>query len=751
MSAPYVPARRNRRLNRRLSLDIDFQERSLSKISPASRYPSSVWGSKSLDGIHRSEALRSHTSRLQNTFQTFRNASTDGHAILSVAADIQPEGRESHRFSSVSGISDHYESVGGVTAGSSICEAHSGDSSLQERTSLTIGLSDAPSFPQAGPATTLTETFESPRPSNATVTDTVATDDTRTNYHTVLREVDRLERPTGGWPLGTLPDPNELQQNSRGQSDEPTAANTGNSTPILRSLPPIDSRIHSPSPCTPTFAKVPLLAKFFRPATPSEPPHVDEKGPPPPPKPQKSYFEDESDDGESIHIVQATQARVTTPMLVKHGSTAKVELKDMLRSTGPARDRSAPGPSKGKTADILGEDADYIKDSHREANIDMTEALNGDEPTQNADSKEGPNGFGLWKEINPFASANTATSQSLQPPTQSSKLPATLAAPHVRKVSFPLLNRLDIKSEHRFLRQSIVSTPYPNTNSRDSKKKKHAVKGCSSEKAFGKNGYEKGPVLTLVLYGHNNPYPKVKTMVIPTAQTTMSVNQTGNGKPPLVATLKSDFDDESLFKLVRSEYAAMRGSFQRLVSARDLRSINLLSFHAQSQLALHNAKPLQFRADDVQDEIAEARMLPLLLHPKSGRDHHEWTQWMAGLPHKSQDEGLEGDRIALELVEGLAPRRLYLAVAAVLGCSVLATSLWIFVGSSGTSMVRGGPGLHTTSSIAVGGQADDGFGATFSDGGAGGRVAAGAMLGLLVLMVGWTVIGAWVLLSWLVM
>ncbi len=70
------------------------------------------------------------------------------------------------------------------------------------------------------------------------------------------------------------------------------------------------------------------------------------------------------------------------------------------------------------------------------------------------------------------------------------------------------------------------------------------------------------------------------------------------------------------------------------------------------------------------------------------------------------------------------------AVASVVLLSILATLLWVFVGV-GSQL----PGTE----VSMG----------FRD--AGGRVETGVALGAFVLLLGWTGVGAWVALSWLVM
>lgn len=752
------PAIPDRHPARRLSLITNNLDRPLSIASSTGRSPNVVPGPSSPTRSLVTEIFNSRPFQHSKTGESSNLAHSPG------SEKEQLDGQVNSRFSFVSGISDRYGSTGGIKSQPSQRSRHHAQTSpLERRISAPTAVSDSLGFAEETPAMASTRAIKSPRHSNATTTtmETGVSDETRNNYHTVLRELDGMAEPVEGWPLPTPPgtsssrnDIHELPAQSSAPPNMPPKA-----AAILEQ--PTDERLATPSPRTPKFSRVPFLSKLFK-STPKDESrssmmayHQDEKGPPPPPK---SYFEDESDnDAESIHIAQATQARVGTPMLVKHGSAAKVGLKDMLRSTPPTGSRPNTGPSKAKAATIFGEDSDYIQDSHREETLGMSKALQGEDPAHdNASTQSGPIGLGLWKEINPFAPTSAPRSQSLQVPLQQAPNVPASAPPFTRKVSFPLPNPLDIRPEHRFLRQSIVSTPYPSAESKDSKKKKRGQAWKGSPKfATPKADDGKGPALTLVLYGYSNPYPKVKTLVVPSEQEMTLVDKSEGGEPPVVATLKSGFDDEKLFTLIRSEYAGMRGSLHQLISARNVRSINLLSYHSASQLASRKAKPMQFRGDDVQEEIAEARMLNLLHKPSLGRNHYEWTQWINTLPQNTQDNEEEKDKIALELVEGWSPGKLYLAVAAVLVCSLLATLLWIFLGVGGNSVELGNMTTDPYIKEGAGGRIAGAYAEVRAHAagfhGAGGRVGSGAALGLLVLMFGWTGVGAWVLLSWLVM
>lgn len=120
---------------------------------------------------------------------------------------------------------------------------------------------------------------------------------------------------------------------------------------------------------------------------------------------------------------------------------------------------------------------------------------------------------------------------------------------------------------------------------------------------------------------------------------------------------------------------------------------------------------------------------------------------MAHLPrNQSYDINLHRDeKVAIQFVEGWAVRRIAFAAVTFLLLGVLATLLWVTVGRSGGEQGQ-------LSSGDVTGDGKGGY--TTITGGTGvgmsGRVEGGVLLGLLVLLVGWTGVGAWVWLSWLV-
>lgn len=498
------------------------------------------------------------------------------------------------------------------------------------------------------------------------------------------------------------------------------------------------------------------MPKFLRPSgyaksslTPSEEKEVKDTQQPP-----GSFFHDGSSDGEPdeehSQIDDAQHAIVGTPVMVENGSRTKVGLKEMLHTAPLAQDNA--GSSRAKAMRMIGQPVEIgrrpvskvgtfpvRKPSKREGVIGMPQQEQEDTTSQHEDDQVG---VGIFHTVNPFAT-NGLRSHPVSP----KHVPAVAPPPAKRSVSFPPAPpQLDIKPEHRFLRQDIVSTPYP--------------PGFKGRAASLYNPSEPGTIrttdevakslLTLVLYSHGDSISKVKKIVIPTLPETALVDNSDEKKPPIKATMRQDFDDEKLFKLIRSEYNSMRGSLRRLASARTVRSMNLLAYCSTSELVSKQAKPVHFRHQDNDEHLAEARMLDLFKKPKLGKRRHEWVEWVTTLPENSNLEPADSnERIALELVEGWSTRKFLAAVVAVLACSLTITLLWIFLGAGGDSL-----GFESSNVSLPGGlmgSNEESFESPVGFKGAGGRVETGVALGILVLMFGWTSIGAWVLLNWLVM
>ncbi|KAL9107077.1 MAG: hypothetical protein Q9187_008475 [Circinaria calcarea] len=338
---------------------------------------------------------------------------------------------------------------------------------------------------------------------------------------------------------------------------------------------------------------------------------------------------------------------------------------------------------------------------------------------------------------------------------------AATAPTRRRKTTFVAPEPMDVRPGHLFLRQSIVNTPYPERDQEgegEGEERRFSFPGEQreeTEKARGnvvrekEGGKEEEVVLTVVLYSHGNPVPKLGKVVLPRSKQRRAISAEF---PTTTNDLSAgSIDDEHLFTLLRDQYSRLRGFWHHLGSARRLQTISLLSFSHLSQLAARHERPVQLKTFRVVDDIfAEQRMLDLFRTPQRGRGQREWVDWVEGLPDNShgggggEGEGTangsgngngKAEKLALEFREGWSVGKIAGALAVVLAASLVAMLLWVFVGMSEEEH---GGGYSN-------------FGGERHREGAGGRVETGLVLGVLVLLLGWTLTGAWVLLSWLVM
>lgn len=277
------------------------------------------------------------------------------------------------------------------------------------------------------------------------------------------------------------------------------------------------------------------------------------------------------------------------------------------------------------------------------------------------------------------------------------------------------------KPDRHSWRESIIRSPYP-----------PGYKGKEAESRVG--GGRADALLALVLYNRRTRVPIMKRMVIPgVARETEPEDTNSLFQRSTIHTNSGDFDDERLFKLIGAEYRRMRGgsSLPPLFHVRGVRDLGFLSFAKPSQLVKQDRGCQRRKTFPVNgdDGFAETELLILYQKPRLGRGEHAWVDWIARRP---ENNGVQvSEKIALELVEGWCVEKIAVAVLAVVVSSLLATALWTFLGVGGCTLCF----LR---------QDQEGFR------NAGGRLETGVALGILVLMLGWTGVGAWVLLSWLV-
>ena len=749
--------------------------RPISVLSTASYSPTFIPAPRSPTRSLATEVLNTQPYQRPETGTSVHTEHTFNSSYPPSIDDEGPQNTEVSRLSFVSGESEEYaRTPSPMPPKVSPAQPHHARSNTIERhISKPTAVSDSLGFSSGSRGflkKAMTRSARSPGASTASKIESIRDIDSGSDYQraSVLIDDDVVSSKHETWPLRTptgspTPPKKDIQGLEPLQPKSPF---------IVSDVATKSSSIPDPQPLTsqssirsPKASRFNLIPKFLRSTSAKEEPHVvPAKSPKSSPNDPVSFFDDgvsdedtDEDPGEvedyGYDIQDARPA-----MVVRSGSNT-IELKEMLRSTPPISDRL--GPSRVEAGSRLRTHIDSgTEEPTKKEGIyqGLPQAEKGEDPNpQPGSGKSGHHGLGAWKDINPFAMSVLRSHQSLlrndvspPPPTPPKSAPAG------RKVSFPTPAPLDIKPEHRFLRQSIVSTPYPTAG--DDGKHRKGKKSTSGPAHKIEHDNQANAVLTLVLYGNSSPIPKIKTIAMPSPQETQLISETENGKPPIMATHTLLFDDEALSKLLRSTYNTMRGPLRYLASARKVRNIRLLSYTSIAQLASRHAKPTQFRGDNVMvgEEISEKRLLDLFQKPRLGRRRHEWTNWIKELPENgkgSEDPG--GNKIAVEFVEGWAPGKLYCAVAAVLFCSLLAMFLYIFAGSGGQVGLQiadssSDVDLKELGNGLLGAVEPQVQGSPVVYKGPRGRVQTGVELGILVLMIGWTAVGGWTLLSWLV-
>ncbi|KAL8926370.1 MAG: hypothetical protein Q9208_002913 [Pyrenodesmia sp. 3 TL-2023] len=291
-------------------------------------------------------------------------------------------------------------------------------------------------------------------------------------------------------------------------------------------------------------------------------------------------------------------------------------------------------------------------------------------------------------------------------------------------------------------KDSIVLTPYPPGYKQRKSGDEDSVERRGSAFDAEKRAVEDGAGIMLVLYSQNSNIPTIRKVVVPET-TSVSLFDEDEKRPPFRANIAVDFDDEKLFRLVRKEYLGMKGIVGGITSARAVRGISLLGYHRLSQLAVKEHRPSRRKTFRVYDDIfTEQRMMDIWAAPDRGRKKHEWVEWIRRLPRYAEGLQSEEENVALELIEGWAVGKIAIAVLTVVVLSMLATLLWTLLGSNGSVVLQSDAMMGFPVELRL---------TTTGFRGAGMRVETGLALGVLVLLLGWTAVGAWVLLNWLVM
>ncbi|KAL8964072.1 MAG: hypothetical protein Q9183_004725, partial [Haloplaca sp. 2 TL-2023] len=464
----------------------------------------------------------------------------------------------------------------------------------------------------------------------------------------------------------------------------------------------------------------------------------------------KSSFEADSSDEDTGESYDATAfiggaklAASQRPTLIERGNAASgtrvMSMQDILKEggveavadhlqrsgTSPLADTN-PGPSTLKAKRFLGESSLKQKRAGIVGMPAVHETTNG--VPVSLDGAEKPvKGKPGWQ-------------MGLFDGLRSNPVKRAATAPSGKKVVLPL----QIGEEQKNVRSSIVSTPYPlgYKGRRSGDGEEVARPGSNSNQGKRVVGKDEAASIMLVLYSRSTNTPVIRKLTIPDSKEEMMFDA-DEKKPPFRATRKTNIDDEKLFRLLKIEYLHMRGLVKGYLSARSVHGISLLGYHRLSQLAAREHRPARRKTFRVYDDIfTEQRLLDLWKHPGRGRAKNEWVEWIRTLPRCSEDLPSGEENVALELVEGWHVRKIAFVFSVVLVLSLLATLLWVFLGVEGGVILQN----DASTGFPVALQMKN---AGFLD--AGTRVVGGMMLGILVLLLGLTGTGAWLLLSWLVM
>ncbi|KAI4247620.1 MAG: hypothetical protein LQ352_006109, partial [Teloschistes flavicans] len=381
--------------------------------------------------------------------------------------------------------------------------------------------------------------------------------------------------------------------------------------------------------------------------------------------------------GAKLASLRQSQAKVVQPSKIQSPDVKKVvSLQDILKESGvegvadhlhhsgtSVLADANPGPSTLKVKRLLGESSIKMKRAGIVGMPAVQESGGVQASLEGTDEtvREKPRSwqFGLFDGLrsNPVKRAATAPTGG-------------------KKVVLPL----EIGPEQKYVRSSIVSTPYPlGYKDRKSGDEEEAARSGHSFDHAKQAADKKGEAaILLVLYCRNRNTPIIRKTILPNPTTKSQIFLDDDEKrPPFRAIKHATFDDEQLFHLLRKQHRGMRGTLANLTSVRAVHGISLLSYHRLSQLAPKHHRHTHRKTFRVYDDVfTEQRLLDLWTRPSKGRNKHEWVDWIASLHrHDTEHAGGEEEKVALELVEGWHVTRIAFALALVLALSVLATLL----------------------------------------------------------------------------
>lgn len=257
---------------------------------------------------------------------------------------------------------------------------------------------------------------------------------------------------------------------------------------------------------------------------------------------------------------------------------------------------------------------------------------------------------------------------------------------------------------------------------------KEPIRGTSEEKPLRQLESipeEPDHVIKLCLYSNNHSPPRVALVTIPSQR---KVPEPANELVKKKKNAKSSpFDDEELLARMHTEYKKLRGSLRGLISLRELKNLSIVARFPASPSLTPQGSIVARRKLEI-EPLAQSQLWRSFRNPKLAHGRYEWMAMLRDF-QPSPDDGHalldETGAPAFEFVEGWNVTRIVALAGAALLASLAAGVLWIIFGLDEA-------GMRGLESVAA-------------------RVETGVLLSGVLLMVGWSVIGGWVVLSWLVL
>ncbi|KAI9737551.1 MAG: hypothetical protein M1834_009706 [Cirrosporium novae-zelandiae] len=482
--------------------------------------------------------------------------------------------------------------------------------------------------------------------------------------------------------------------------------------------------------------KSPTLESVESMSPPDEiPPRHGNKGKRRPMSEPTSFFEDDSDsDIETHQVVEAQKGQFLKPQMLSHQARSRQKAGKLLGQ--PLVDFSPPTPTR-RQGRVFNSQVPSGP-SHSTLSI-----ANRDVPKYIRPLEEGAAtpfqsraGSFVPDAVDPLTGLRIKMSPSVDAPIP---IDGLRSHPVRRAASVPMTmrkvrihpNDIRVNPAPRFEREGVVSTPYvPHFRIVD-----RDPEDASPTDPLTEDRSE----FIVCLYRHGSLPPKVRREYItrnkifpPTPPRRSSASKEKN-KPKFHVPLSKITnrntpglpDDEALFRLLSKSYLALRSPTFRLFSARSVSSVSVSHPNFDSTLPIYST--LQTRA------------LSLFQHPKLGHGERDFVYLVYSLSsEKSQsieealrpEEGADTQPLTFEISEEFNATRIAFAILLVVVASIIATVLWVTIGVQCTGGVCGMEHQGWRES--------------------GGRVETGVLLGALVLGMGWTVVCAWMGLSWLV-